>query len=357
LHRVFLTFFLAERTVKRIDKKEPEKKDIINRLKMASLDAKGRKNEHDELSPTKSSIPLWIDYQYIKEEDLDTIRNATNISKAMLDTKLLKESFARIDYLDEIPTIFLWDSRIRHDSQGSDTLDVATNDMLIVCSGNDIITLSSGESHLFDKVSDEISNNFNVLKYSFADNEFPVKILYFLLRQKIADYSEIIRRIEKKTIEFEEIPLDKTSPQFLEKTFHFKKEIQKISSNLWHFHKVLHQLIEKRNLELLKINNSIEFEILHSESDYLYETSKNIRESLISLIELHINTVSYDMNRVMKVIAVITCLAIIPSTVGGLLGVNLEEGNFHIKLIEIFFIVFSSMILGLYTFYKMEWLK
>ena len=63
------------------------------------------------------------------------------------------------------------------------------------------------------------------------------------------------------------------------------------------------------------------------------------------------------MNRVMKVIAVITCLAIIPATVGGLLGVNLVEGNFPIKLIEIFFVVLTLMLLGLYAFYKMEWLK
>jgi Mg2+ and Co2+ transporter CorA len=63
------------------------------------------------------------------------------------------------------------------------------------------------------------------------------------------------------------------------------------------------------------------------------------------------------MNRVMKVIAVITCIAVIPSIIGGLLGVNLTEGDFPIKLTEIFFIVFSLMLLGLYAFYKMDWLK
>jgi Mg2+ and Co2+ transporter CorA len=63
------------------------------------------------------------------------------------------------------------------------------------------------------------------------------------------------------------------------------------------------------------------------------------------------------MNKVMKVIAVITCLAIIPATVGGLLGVNLTEGNFPIRLAEIFFIIFPLMLLSLYAFYKMEWLR
>lgn len=125
-------------------------------------------------------------------------------------------------------------------------------------------------------------------------------------------------------------------------TFHFKKEIQKISSNLWHFHQVLHQIINKENLSILKIKNSNNFDNLHAESEYMYETAQNIKESLISLIELHINTVSYDMNRVMKVIAVITCLAIIPSIIGGLLGVNLADSPYPLKITEIFLIVFIS---------------
>ena len=105
------------------------------------------------------------------------------------------------------------------------------------------------------------------------------------------------------------------------------------------------------------IDNREVFNNLYAESGYLYNTIQNIKESLDSLIKLHTNTVSYDMNRVMKVIAVITCLAVIPATVGGLLGVNLDEGTFSIKFTEIFFIISSSMLLGLYAFYKMKWLK
>ena len=171
------------------------------------------------------------------------------------------------------------------------------------------------------------------------------------------DYSDVVQKIEEKTNEFEQIPVDETSSKFLEKTFYFKKEILKVNSNLWHFQNVLQKLTEIKNIKQFRIDNSDEFDNLYAESGYLYKTTQNIKESLDSLIELHTNTVSYDMNRVMKVIAVITCLAVIPATVGGLLGVNLVEGNFTIKFIEIFFIIFSSMLVGIYAFYKMEWLK
>jgi Mg2+ and Co2+ transporter CorA len=249
--------------------------------------------------------------------------------------------------------MFLWDSQIRTDS--SDLLEIFTNNMLIVFDEKKIITLSRGKSQIFDKISGVLSNEIS--NKPFKDNEFTDKILSSLLQQKLKDYSDVVQKIEEKTIEFEQIPVDETSSKFLEKTFYFKKEILKVNGNLWHFQNVLQKLTDKENIKQFKIDNSNEFDHIHAESRYLYKTTQNIKESLDSLIELHTNTVSYDMNRVMKVIAVITCLAVIPATVGGLLGVNLVEGNFTIKFIEIFFIIFSSMLLGIYAFYKMEWLK
>ena len=181
---------------------------------------------------------------------------------------------------------------------------------------------------------------------------------------KINDYGKIVHEIENKISEFEEIPIDKTSPEFLHKTFLFKKEIQQVSDNLWHFHQVLDQIITKEDLLNLGINENHRRNIntLHSESKYICRTARNVKESLDSLIELHINTVSYDLNRVMKVIAVITCLAIIPSVIGGLLGVNLvmENGDsigFQLYIPEVVFLVCSLMLLGLYAFYKMGWLR
>ena len=359
LPRALLAFFVAGRTAERIrDQKDPPSLPAPG-LQIAALDLKGSINrsysKETSCSIMSDETPVWIDFQYIKEIDLNAIECTTKIPHDILETKLLKESFPRIDHIGDILTLFIWDSYIKPDCLSSKKLNIVTNNMLIIFNENKIITLSRGKSHLFDRISYELSNKIS--NRPLNKKEFTDIILYSLLRQKMVDYSDIVQRIEQKTIEFEEIQVDKTSSQFLEETFHFKKEILTISSNLRHFHNVLHQIIDKDNIRSFGIDNSNDFESLHSKAGYLYDTTQIIKESLVSLIELHTNTVSYDMNRVMKVIAVITCLAIIPATVGGLLGVNLDEGNFPIKLIEIFFIVFSSMLLGIYAFYKMDWLK
>jgi len=349
LPRVLLAFFLAGRTVKR--KGTGNELTAPTEMEISALNLSGTKI--DNISGHEDDIPIWIDFQNIKTENIDKINEIAKIDKNQMNTKLFNASFPRIDKVGEYLALFLWDSNAKEKNGdiNEEPLKIITNNMLIIFNDIKIITLSSGKSNLFEK----ISKKDPIL--AFNKKDFTDRILYLILKQKYEDYSEIIQQIERKTIEFEEIPVDKTSTKFLEETFHFKKEILKISGNLLHFQKILDKLVKIDTIRSFGIDNSKEFNHLSDESRYLYETTQNIKENLVSLIDLHTNTVSYDMNKIMKVIAVITCLAIVPATVGGLLGVNLEEGEFNIKFIEIFFIIISSMLLGIYAFYKMEWLK
>jgi Mg2+ and Co2+ transporter CorA len=355
LPRMLLTFFLAGRTVKRI--KTSDEPISLPKLQIATLDLNGSINR-DNLgigSHMKNSDgkPIWIDFQNITEDDFKIIEDISRISPNLLKNKLLKASFPRIDPQEKYLTVFIWDSQIK--TNAIDHLEIFTNNMLVVFNEEKIITLSRGKSQIFDTISCVLSNEISKIK--IKDNEFTDKVLYSLLQQKLKDYSDIVQEIEEETIKFEQIPVDETSSKFLEKTFYFKKEILKVNGNLWHFQNVLLKLKDIKIIEQFRIDNGDAFANLYAESGYLYNTIQNIKESLDSLIELHTNTVDYDMNRVMKVIAVITCLAVIPATVGGLLGVNLVEGNFSIKFTELFFIISSSMLLGIYAFYKMKWLK
>lgn len=350
LPRILLTFFLAGRAATRNGRKEEPPK--IPPMKISAIHLNGTKIEN--ISGHEDDIPIWIDFQNVKECDLEYISKIAEIDQAQkiqIEKKLFRASFPRIDRVDEYLSLFLWDSQRKEEKTNIDSLEIVTNNMLIIFNELKIITLSRGQSKLFDNISKNKSIS------PLTSKDFTDKILCLMLKQKYDDYSEIIQQIEQKIIEFEEVPLDKTSTKFLEETFHFKKGILNISDNIMHFQKNLDKLVKIDTIRSFGIDNTKEFNDLSEDSRYLYETTQNIKENLTSLIDLHTNSVDYEMNQVMKVIAVITCLAIIPATVGGLLGVNLQEGLFHIKFIEIFFIIISSMFLGIYAFYKMEWLK
>jgi Mg2+ and Co2+ transporter CorA len=356
LIRIARVFTVAGRTVERT-KPEPEPvtaTPLKSGMEISTLDPASTIHRCRQQDQVCTIIPAtgdaWIDMRAISEVDLDFIRTTINIPRFVLESKIIQEAFPRIDFFKGYTTIFLWDSKISGTEPHSKQFQISKTGMLIICMGNRIVTLSTGLSDLFDSVTS---------KGLLLESEpFPIRVLYTILKKKIADYEEIVRVIENRTVNLEEIPVSRTSPEFLEETFQLKKEIQKIVNNLWHFRQVLDHL--RSNTVALKDMDEDQlklFDTLYDESVYMYETAQNTRESLLSLIDLHINTVSYDLNRVMRVLAIITCLGVIPGIIGGLLGANLIDTPYPITLHEVMLLVGSLMIIGLYVFYKKGWLR
>ena len=92
-------------------------------------------------------------------------------------------------------------------------------------------------------------------------------------------------------------------------------------------------------------------------ADYLYETVVNIRDEVLSVMELHLNIVSFDMNRVMRVLAVVSVLGLIPAVIGGLFGMNLIDNPWPFTLPQVAFAISFGMVVGLYLFFVKGWLR
>lgn len=109
----FLAFILASRTVARAMPLHPSEdaEKIKSELQIATLDQKGRVsrplNGESGSSIMPEGEPLWVHFQDVKSIDLEYIEKATSIPMDLLESKLIRESFPRIDYVKSIPSIFL----------------------------------------------------------------------------------------------------------------------------------------------------------------------------------------------------------------------------------------------------------
>ena len=99
------------------------------------------------------------------------------------------------------------------------------------------------------------------------------------------------------------------------------------------------------------------FDILMDEASYLHETASNARDNLQSLVDLYINTTSYEMNKVMRLIAVITCLGILPAIILGALGTNLIDNPWDVHLWQVLGGLGIAMLAIGWIFYRLGWLK
>ena len=355
LLRLLRIFTAAGRSVKgsRLPAQVIKAPPLVSRISVNTMSKSGitrcTNNGHSCVITDDDAI-AWVDIQDVSSIDLDYISQSIHVPRIVLESKIVEEAFPRIDYYNDFTTIFLWDAKLISRGEGPRDMNISRSGMLVICKGNRIITICTGKSGLFDEISEEMR--------TIDGADFPVNVLYSLLRHKVKDGEEIVRAFELKTGVLEDQPVGKTTPSFLEDTFHLKKDVQKINKNLWHLRQVLDTLKSRK----VKLNNITDdhlhlFDILYDEADYLYETSQNINESLVSLRELHINTVSYELTRVMRVLAIITCMALVPSTIGGLLGENILGQPFPLTISEVIVIVASLMVLELYAFYKMGWLR
>jgi Mg2+ and Co2+ transporter CorA len=91
--------------------------------------------------------------------------------------------------------------------------------------------------------------------------------------------------------------------------------------------------------------------------DALHEKFGELKESLTSLIELHMNVTSFEMNKFMKLLAIVGFLGLIPSVAGGLLGMNVEGNPWSVTLGQVAFGIGMAMAISLYVFAIKGWLR
>lgn len=292
----------------------------------------------------------WIDAHGLSRADIPALSSLFNIPAHILETKLLQDNFPGIDEFPGYTILTLWDSKCGDCPDNEPVPEIGNPVIVVVYGSNYIATLSKHTASLIDLRPEG--------RKELPGESYRIRILYSILRRKIDDYKDILLRLERTVAALEDATSATKPPRFLDTTFRLKKIIQKQGYNIGHFAQILDRL-QKNSPILQKAGDETRASIiaLLSEGTAIEDLCHNIRDNTTSLIELQLNKVSFDMNRVMKILAVITCLALVPAIIGGLLGQNLRDQPYDISIHEIFFFVISLMLIGLYVFYRKGWLK
>jgi Mg2+ and Co2+ transporter CorA len=191
---------------------------------------------------------------------------------------------------------------------------------------------------------------------SVSPSELPFaeRMIGWILERVVRDYHDLAGRCEERLRALEDVPVQESRPAFFELTFRLKKQLSSGQADLWRLKRIADDLVAGRGVGSAAADAYARFE---SDIDYLYDTMMNVREEVLSVIDLHLNVVSFEMNRVMRVLAVISALGLIPAVVGGMLGMNVIGSPWAITLPQVAFCVFFGMVVGLYLFLIKGWLR
>jgi Mg2+ and Co2+ transporter CorA len=290
--------------------------------------------------------PQWYNVSNVGQDEARKMAAAAGIAPSFIESHLLGASYPHLEVTERYLALFIWVPGSGANAQ------VERNGLLLLGMGNSLITLSRQAAQLFDLIAAV------PLTAQVAQLPFAARMTSLFLRAVVTRNEEWVGRLETEVRALEELPVRESRPQFFERTFRLKKDLSTAQSDLWRLKAILAEFAGGRATFPGGGAGAADFfRGLASDAEYLYETAVNTREGLLSLIELHLNVVSFDMNRVMRVLAVVSVLGLIPGVVGGLFGMNLSDNPWPFTLSQVAFAVVFGMVLCLYLFFVKGWLR
>jgi len=225
--------------------------------------------------------------------------------------------------------------------------EVRWDRVLLVVTGKGLLTAVDGPLDLPNEV---ISRNAPIPSTSFRSRLLCA--VFALARQ---GHKDAVQRFEEEARRLE---ANADGNDFLRGTFRLRREISAAALELRRLKALLRALADGHaKLDEVDLRDESYMDDLAQDTEALYAAIDQMRDDLQSLIELHINLKSFEMNRFLRLLAVVTFLGLIPSIIGGLLGTNIEGQPFPITLGQIAFIAVMGTAIAVYLFAVKGWLK
>jgi Mg2+ and Co2+ transporter CorA len=292
----------------------------------------------------------WLDLHYVSDEGFSQLSSILEISEPHFKSHIVDEVYPHIDYVQKSSFIFLQSGEIKYPEHSGKYLTISRSGIIVICNGTKIVTVSRHSLNMLEEVLDFVRKR--------KTDKFVVPVLYGILEHMLKDYKEILSEIELEVLKISGTPRSKLPRDFLERIYQFDKEVSRLVSNLVHFKDLLSIIISKRvPLEGFDQASEEAFRVLQDDAVYLNEISHDLIENLRSVIDLYINQTSFETNRILKILAVVTAISVFPSAVGGLMGMNMLDAPYGAYLWEVAFIIGVAMAFVGYMFIKLGWLK
>ncbi len=292
----------------------------------------------------KHSQPGWYHASNVGPKEARQAAEAMGLSPEFIEAHLNGSSYPHFEKQGQRAVLFLWLPARQASSERQGLLLLATDKSLLTM-----------ERHAQEWVP---STAASLPATTMEALPQPIRTVCALLESLLNRQEELAAQFESELRALEEIPVHESRPVFFERTFQLKKALSTQQSDLWRLRGMVNGLALGRSQ--MPGGNGAEKEIfqrLADQADYLYETATNFRESLLSIIDLHLNVNSFEMNRVMRVLAVASVIGLIPGVVGGLFGMNLDGNPWPLTLPQVAFAVGFGMLVTLYFFFVKGWLR
>ncbi len=284
-------------------------------------------------------------------QDLAKILSSNSIPPALLANALSESSFPRSVH---VGNLFLFSGAIPVVTLQPNQIPLIVRSRFVAIFTERSVLLMIGDKH---PMGEELARKVRDLPgFTQATIAFRAMAALFNL---VSDHYEIAATdLEMALRAIELTPLKKRNDDIYQTVYFLRRNLTSMKSDLWRISHLLQSIERGHKSTVFNITEEKDFfALLGHTTEYLHDTFEQLEDNASALLDLRINMVSFEMNRFMGLIAVVTALGLIPTTISGFLGMNIDGVNFHISLANVAFIALMLIILALYMLRNSGWLK
>lgn len=222
--------------------------------------------------------------------------------------------------------------------------------LLLVVTGRWLITATSTQLDIVELVGQISADE------SAGDVPFSLMAATRVLEVVADKYSQVAHRCEDELYRVEEMRAG-GGEQFLNRAFQLQRQISAAAGEIWRMKGLVRSPGESTDSLRSALAASSHWLALTDDFEGLSGRFADLKDEVKALIELHMNVTSFEMNKFMKLLAIIGFLGLIPSVIGGLLGMNVIDNPWPVTLGQVAFGIAMGMALSLYVFAVKGWLR
>jgi len=298
----------------------------------------------ESLEKIRDSSQDWLFFSGIDETDLGGIAEALRVPEKALHGIFLS-TVPRFARLDRFTTLY-----VRYPLGLTAEKRLRRAAVLLVGTADNVVVLCREHTDLEQRVETR-------LKQLDPGTPRMTRALTALVSEIIRANTEVLEGFEISLAEIEVAQPNLNDKSFLARTFDFRADLLKVRSSLKYLKNTIREISEGSTVTEITADDRDRFRLLSEDVADLFEGIEDIRESLQSLVDLRLNVASFQMNRVMRLLALLTTLALVPATAGGLLGMNLADAPWPGTLLQVAFCLAAGMSFSLYLFAVKGWFR
>jgi magnesium transporter len=196
--------------------------------------------------------------------------------------------------------------------------EIIIRQISIIIMKNTLITFQETVGDQFEDIRKRLLKNTGDIRKTGTEY-----IAYMLMDTVVDEYYVSLNDLEDDIEDFEELAIDTSNENFIADVQDIKKYLFQIKRAMLPLREnvliLLHQIIPKANDKLKPL-----LQDLHENLSNAIDIVESYREWLTNIVDVNLSVLSYQMNKVMKILATVSSIFIPLTFIAGVYGMNFQ---------------------------------